>query len=306
MNDIAISVIIPFYSQKEWLIDAVESVFAQSFTNYEIIIINDGSKEDISGFLKEYGDRIIYRYKENGGPASARNLGIELAKGKYVAFLDSDDIWYESKLKKQFELMETSNAIWSHTSYSIFKNGQSNILFKKINLSYFKGNVFPWCLVSSPIATPCIMIRKQFLTDYPSIRFCESMRYGQDWYLWINIAIKEPLIVITEALTKVRIRGSNAALRARVQLKARAQIWNYIIRKNDLLLKTHKGYIFLKISFRMCDLGNQFIELFENHRVIRSRMLELVSKLLYVLPYSIFTFINIFYFKRKNYNEINS
>ena len=72
MSSVKVSVIVPFYSQVDWLIEAVDSVFNQTFTDFEIIVINDGSNEDISTFLDKYNDRIIYKWKENGGPGSAR------------------------------------------------------------------------------------------------------------------------------------------------------------------------------------------------------------------------------------------
>src|SRR5690554_2836035 len=96
-----VSVIIPFYNGVEWLCEAVQSVLDQTYKNFEIIVVNDGSPEDVSGLLSKYGNKIIYRYKENGCAATARNLAMEIATGEYLAFLDSDDLWLPAKTEKQ-------------------------------------------------------------------------------------------------------------------------------------------------------------------------------------------------------------
>ena len=79
-----VSVIIPFYSHIEWLYEAIESVLNQTYPIHEIILVNDGSKEDMTEFLAKYGDKITYVYQENAGPAAARNNGIRRATGDYI------------------------------------------------------------------------------------------------------------------------------------------------------------------------------------------------------------------------------
>ena len=100
-----VSVIIPFYNGITRLSEAVQSAINQTYNNLEIIIVNDGSPEDVSDFLEKYGDDIKYFYKENGGPASARNFAIQKATGDYIAFLDSDDIWLPTKTEKQIQFI---------------------------------------------------------------------------------------------------------------------------------------------------------------------------------------------------------
>ena len=112
-----VSVIIPFYNGIHWLCEAVESALNQTYSNIEIIIVNDGSTEDITEFLKKFGDSIVYAYQKNQGAASARNYGIKLANGDYIAFLDADDIWLPTKLEKQIFFIEEIGAMWCHTNY---------------------------------------------------------------------------------------------------------------------------------------------------------------------------------------------
>src|SRR5579859_2882238 len=108
-----VSVIIPAYKAAEHIVKALKSVFAQTFSNYEVIVINDGSP-DTPQFLEiihPYSDRIRYLEQHNQGPAAARNRGILAANGEYMAFLDSDDCWFPSYLATQMRLLEGSSPI---------------------------------------------------------------------------------------------------------------------------------------------------------------------------------------------------
>ncbi len=103
---INVSVIIPAYNCDRYIREAIASVFAQTDTNYELIIVDDGSTDDTAQVIKSYGDRVNYIYQTNQGVAQARNRGLAAAQGKYIAFLDQDDFFYPHKLATQVKLME--------------------------------------------------------------------------------------------------------------------------------------------------------------------------------------------------------
>lgn len=298
INRVTVSVVIPFYARVDWLFLAVDSVLSQSFTDFELIVINDGSNEDMTAFLEKYERSIIYRYKENGGPASARNIGINLARGEYIAFLDSDDIWLRDKLEKQLEFMEKTDAVWSHTNYKVFQDEKPDISLRDIDISYFRGKVFPICLASSPIATPCVMIKSQYLKNDPDLRFNNEMRYGQDWFLWIHIAMKYPIYALPVYLTMVRLRGENASLRVRVQIKAKAQVWIYMKKNSDRFLGQGKVGRLMRFSYKLTWLGDELLTYTEKNICNDKMLLEFISKLFYLLPYSIFKSVNYFHFRR--------
>jgi hypothetical protein len=97
-----VSVIIPTFNRRAYVQEAIDSVLAQTYTGYEIIVIDDGSTDGTGEALRErYGDKIVYEWQENQGESVARNRGIALAQGEYIAFLDSDDLWLPEKLEKQ-------------------------------------------------------------------------------------------------------------------------------------------------------------------------------------------------------------
>lgn len=281
-----VSVIIPFYSRVDWLEEAIKSVLNQTYKAYEIIVINDGSKEDLDFFLNKYGNKIIYIKKRNEGAAIARNVGIEKSTGDYIAFLDSDDIWLPTKLEKQVKLMNDSNSIWSHTSYQTFNDGNLDIIKDYKDVSKFTGNVYPIILSSCPIATPTVMIRKDILEKYRDMRFNGSAKYGEDTYLWIQISLKYNILSIDEYTTKVRIRGSNAAQQVKIQLESRSTIWNYIKQDRDKY-EYKKISIIIKIAYILCELSNTIIN---KIYILKNKvfLLEFISRILYIIPWGIF------------------
>ncbi len=101
MHEVTVSVIIPTYNRAGYLTEAIESVLAQTYKDIEIIVVDDGSDDNTREKLSPYMDRIKYVYIENGGPARARNVGMKMARGKYIAFLDSDDCYYPHKIELQ-------------------------------------------------------------------------------------------------------------------------------------------------------------------------------------------------------------
>jgi len=113
MKEIKVSVIIPTYNRARYLVEAIESVFAQTYndSDMEIIVVDDGSTDETLEKLKPYRERIKYIYVDNGGPAHARNAGMRMARGKYIAFLDSDDLYYPYKIEIQADFLDTHHDV---------------------------------------------------------------------------------------------------------------------------------------------------------------------------------------------------
>lgn len=101
MQQPLISCIVPVYNGELYLREAIDSILAQSYRPFEVIVVDDGSTDGTGDVTASYGDRLRYRWQPNGGPAAARNTGLNLAQGKFVAFLDADDLWHPEKLVRQ-------------------------------------------------------------------------------------------------------------------------------------------------------------------------------------------------------------
>ena len=108
-----VSVVIPTYNRREYVQEAIDSVLAQSYTDYELIVVDDGSNDSTGEALhSRYGDRLAYEWRPNAGVSAARNRGLELARGEFIAFLDSDDVWLPQKLQQQVAFLDESPGHW--------------------------------------------------------------------------------------------------------------------------------------------------------------------------------------------------
>lgn len=280
IKDIEVSVIIPFFSNKYWLIEALESVKAQTLKGYEVIIINDGSKEDISDLESNYKDFNFYKIS-NSGPGVARNIGIEKAVGNYIAFLDSDDLWKPTKLESQIQFMKENEFVWSHTSYIQFRD--KNEIIKKVRTD-FHGQIIPDILISCPIATPCIIIKRQILLENSEMRFSEKTRVGEDSYFWFKIAEGFPLGFLDEYLTLVRIRNNNAAYQALLQLKSKADAY-FFVKNSSNIFKSKTYFTLMKFGYFMCYWFYSFLKKISKAFSLDAKSQEFFSKILYLLPY---------------------
>ncbi len=121
----AVSVIIPTYNSAHFVVEAVESVLAQTWQDLEIVVIDDGSTDETAAVMTRFGPPVRYIQQRNGGVAVARNKGIRESSGKYIAFLDADDTWLPEKLEKQIELLEKDQD--ARACYSAYSSVSSDL-----------------------------------------------------------------------------------------------------------------------------------------------------------------------------------
>lgn len=276
-----VSIVIPFYSGVEWLTEALISVQNQTYKNLEVLVINDGSKEDISKIHNILDIDIHIIYKENGGPASARNLGIEKSSGKYIAFLDSDDLWMPDKLSQQIGYMEKTNSIWCQHSYEMFWDDGDRT--KIINTSVHSGNVLKDCFISLKIQTSCVVVLKKALLEN-NICFPLEKRYGQDGAFYRQIAKDYPLGYVDGVLSRFRIRGANAGFRAKVQLNDKAATWKEIKNDKTVLSILPKPII---LAYKTTAIFSNIIKAL-NRFIKCETSIEFISKIMYAFPYTVY------------------
>ena len=120
-----VSVIIPTYNNAKYLPHTIQTVLNQTYQPLEVIVVDDGSTDDTVEALNPFRDKIFYFYKDNAGVSRARNFGISQARGRYIAFLDADDLWHRDKLKQQVEVLDNNpNCGLVCTDYAVFKDDQ--------------------------------------------------------------------------------------------------------------------------------------------------------------------------------------
>ena len=196
-----ISVIIPYYKKKEYIISSINSVLNQTYKNLEIIIIYDDlNKKDLNLLkkIKKKDKRIkIYINKKNLGAGRSRNKGIKLSKGIFVAFLDSDDLWKKNKLKKQIFFMKKNGINASHTSYTIINSNN-----KIIGSRNAKDMSYKLLLKSCDIGLSTVILKKEIITS--KIKFA-NIKTKEDYVLWLKITLNNnKIFALKDNLTKWR------------------------------------------------------------------------------------------------------
>lgn len=201
-----VSVIIPTYNRAAYIGDAIDSVLAQTFTDYEIIVVDDGSTDDTAAVVGAYGDQVRYIYQQNGGSSAARNHGLRLAQGEFIAFLDSDDLWSPHKLEHGLNHLRTNPAVGlCHTDYHVI-DMQGTVL-KKHQLHRYAGHIYELLLFGCPIDTSTVMMPAQFARQIGD--FDLHLEMMQDIDLWMRAAHAAPIGHIPQPLTQFRHHSGN-------------------------------------------------------------------------------------------------
>lgn len=227
VDTILVSVIIPFFNRIKDVEKAIQTVLNQTHKNYEIILINDNSTDNIEEIRKivKNIDRItLINLDKNSGPANARNEGIKIAKGEYIAFLDSDDEYLPEKITKQLKEMLITNAVMSHTSYIRKMSGEEIVVNSGVDTGNIKRNLIYNC----KIATPTVMLKKSYI-DINKLLFNPDLRIGEDVCYWLSILKNKSLVGINEPLTIVNTSKTNSAYDIEKQIIGTKSILKFLL-----------------------------------------------------------------------------
>jgi glycosyltransferase involved in cell wall biosynthesis len=204
------SVIIPVYNGSLYILEAVKSVLSQTYTDYEIIVVDDGSTDDTRLLLEKFGDKLRYIYQQNQGPSAARNNGIKASKGRYIAFLDADDIWLETKLERQIVLLEENETLGITSCGTVLVDANSNEFPRaKGDLAFDKDCVRQELIIRNVIGSPSSVIVRKECFEKVGL-FDESLRGGEDKDMWFRTVEHFAVSILEECLVKYRVHNSNA------------------------------------------------------------------------------------------------
>jgi len=227
-----VSVIIPTYNSAKFISGSVSSVTNQTYSNIEILIIDDGSTDNTEAVVQALSGPIRYIKQINSGPSSARNRGIAQSKGKYIAFLDVDDEWEPSKIESQVIFFENDkNLSIVATGYVRCDAGLSPVETIVLAIPSKNRGVVPFrmLLEKNQLLTSSIMIKKQTLDECGF--FDEKIYFGEDWDLWVRTAQLGGIGYIQTPLAKYRAHGGG--LTGKLDDK-NMQDWLAVIKKNKL------------------------------------------------------------------------
>ncbi len=202
----AVSVVMPVYQGREHLATAIESVLAQTFEQFELLVVDDGSTDgssEIAGTYIERDPRVHYRRQENAGQGAARNAGIGLARGEAVAFLDQDDLWLPNKLARQLPLLDEATVVYSDTY--ILRDGGAG------REERFSDHLDGWpvpatlesLIVGNTIPVLTALLSRRLLLAHGALTSDPALKGVDDYDLWLRLAaagvafayVPEPLAV---------------------------------------------------------------------------------------------------------------
>jgi glycosyltransferase involved in cell wall biosynthesis len=204
----AISVVIPTYNRAHAIGEAIGSALAQTFPEFEVLVVDDGSTDDTETVVRAFDDsRLRYiRMDKNSGASAARNRGVAETKGEYIAFLDSDDRWHPSKLRKQIDVFRRAPASVGHVCTGLRQVNREGT-----------GHVFPRSLVDDVHGTPSTMlIRRRVLNDIGG--WDEKLATSEDLDLGVRISMVCAVDFVPEVLVDLVVEGDD---RLSVNLEAR-------------------------------------------------------------------------------------
>lgn len=204
MNDL-VSIIMPSYNTGKFITESIESVIHQTYRNWELIIVDDCSTDDTDDVVKPYlaDSRVNYlKNEKNSGAAVSRNRALREAKGRWIAFLDSDDLWTPRKLEKQIDFMEKSNYSFSYTNYNEIDEGSNYNGVAVTGPSHItKVGMYRYCWPG------CLTV--MYDASVVGLIQIEDIKKNNDYAMWLKVIQKAECYLLDETLAKYRRRSGS-------------------------------------------------------------------------------------------------
>lgn len=209
-----VSVIIPTHNRGKFLRRTIDSVLKQTYKKYEIIVVDDGSTDNTREIVQTYGKKVRYIYQKNAGPSAARNKGIKNARGKYIAFLDSDDEFLPDKLKIQMKYLEEHPKCSFLYSYYYNVDKKGRVLKLREPKKCKKKSELRFLLLTKvfTVRTSTVVVKKEVFEEVGY--FNEDYPYSQDWDMWLRIVSQYKGNCIKVPLAKYRLHNDNRSSKA--------------------------------------------------------------------------------------------
>ena len=297
-----ISVVIPTHNRAKYICEAIDSALSQTYKDFEIIVVDDGSTDNTKSVLIKYGDRIRYFHQQAKGQSAARNFGIREAKGEYVAFLDSDDVWLPSKLETYLNYFNSNTKIPFICAKMGVINEKGKKITGKLKPEHEPGTDFRTIIEKGSCSTSTFMVKRDILD---SIRFDEDLAKLTDLDFCLKIAKQHKILVIKEILTLYREHALNSCANKVISYKHQVKFWEMMLygERNvaDVFFYKNKlaklDYILAKEYFinKNYEQGFKCIYASLNYNLLAGKLFwqsgdRLISKILKILkPYGLAT-----------------
>ncbi|MBI3591279.1 MAG: glycosyltransferase [Candidatus Melainabacteria bacterium] len=199
-----VSIVIPTYNREHFISETIQSVLEQTYKDFEVVVVDDGSTDNTREKLEKFGNRIKSIFQKNSERAIARNNGVKNSTGEYIAFLDSDDTWEKDKLEKQVEILDNKkDIILAYCQCSRINKHGEKIKTAKRQLEGYSGEVFEKLLLRNFIASPTPIIRRKLYEN--TLGFETKHVPYEDWGFWLRYSLLGKFYFLPEALARYRI-----------------------------------------------------------------------------------------------------
>ncbi|GAB1260805.1 glycosyltransferase family 2 protein [Aurantivibrio plasticivorans] len=238
-----VSILMPCRNSERWIRQSILSVLEQSYSNFELIVVDDGSIDETKSIVQRFLNRdpriVFISYKSPMGAAHARNLGLEKASGRFIAFLDSDDLWDPEKLQIQVDFMLDNDCKFSYTAYSRIKDDNTFINLVEVPKELTKQDLLKTCYIGCLTA--------MYDTHYFGKVYMENIKRRQDYALWLKLLSDLPYAHgITHPLAKYRVHNLSLS-----SSKIRASYYSWVVyRKIERLSFLKSLYYFAHYSVK--------------------------------------------------------
>ncbi len=203
-----VSVIIPVYNRLEFIKEAIESVYAQTYKNFEIIVVNDGSSENVEEVLSQYKDSVKYLFQKQSGVGAARNNGIKHSRGELLAFLDDDDLFEPNKLEEQVKILENNPHLgFVFSDYYSFetKNASRKRLISTRLRNSKRDDMAQNYFIHHDLPVSSFLVRRRSIEDIGL--FNSKLKVIEDVDLWLRLFLHDAGVYSNYPSTKIRIHG---------------------------------------------------------------------------------------------------
>jgi glycosyltransferase involved in cell wall biosynthesis len=256
-----VSVVIPAYNCSAKVKEAIESVLAQTYTDYEVVVIDDGSTDDTEPVVRSFGDRVVYFRQNNQGAGTARNSGIKRSSGEYIAFLDSDDLWSPEKLDEQIPLLEHDLELGLvYSDWAVMsENGAVEESYLR-KLPSASGYVFDKLVQWGFILTSGVVVRRACLLDVGD--FDSSLSIAQDYDLWLRICYRWKVALVNRPLvTKRSWNGSLSSNLPKTAVERIALFEKTLVNFNDMPPESRR-IVRRQLALNYWDVGYHYFDQF--------------------------------------------
>lgn len=283
IRTVRISIILPTYNRAHIITNAVKSVLAQSISDWELLIIDDGSVDNTQAVIKTYLDRdgrIKYWFKENGGVSSARNCGMKMAKGEYIAFLDSDDTWTSEKLEKQLSVFNTDleyGLVYTGIRFIDTHTGKDRLKYAT-EAGYVATEEVAYNLIGGPSR---VMIKTRCITECGD--FDEQFLALEDWDMWIRITQKFKVGVVADACVNYIEHSDSLTYDVEKNISGYKLLWqkHHILERGSWIQSIH----YRRLGHKLCYGGSMIDGREYLLKAARARPFSIKNNGLYVLSF---------------------